>query len=116
MIRNLPCWQSSLLAHLEPVQTVDRPQQLLESGEKLQLCLISDGGAKANQGSFGWELAVGRNILWKCMGPTFGLADLGSFRAESYGVLSVMMFLDQHLRYFHVQVFDNVDHLFCCDD
>jgi hypothetical protein len=65
MIRNLPRWQLSLLAHLEPVQTADRSQQLLESGKKLQLHLISDGGVKANQGSFAWELAVGRNILWK---------------------------------------------------
>jgi hypothetical protein len=81
MVNNLPCWRSSLLAHLDSDQTLDRLKQLRESGEKLQLCLVSDGGAKEDHGSFRWELAIGRTILWTCMGPTFGL-DPGSFQAE----------------------------------
>jgi hypothetical protein len=115
MIHNLPQWQSSLLAHLESVQTVDQLQQLLESGEKLQLRLISDGDPKDDLGSFGWELPVGRNILWTCVGPTFGL-DPASFQAESHGMLSAMILLDQRFRCFQVQVSDNVDHLFHCDN
>jgi hypothetical protein len=115
MITNLPHWQSSILAHLESALPVNRLKQLLESGEKLHLYLVSDGGAKDDLGSFGWELAVGRTILWNCMGPTFGLQP-GSFRAESYGMLSVMLFLDHYFRFFQVEVSDNVDHLFYCDN
>ena len=115
MLASLPHWQSSLLAHLDSIQSVGRLQQLLESGEKLQLYLVSDGGAKDDLGSYGWELAIGREILWTCMGPTFGL-EPGSYRAESYGMLSLMLFLDHYFRFFHVQVSENVDHLFYCDN
>ena len=52
----LPRWQSSLLAHLDSIQAVDRLKQPLESGDKLQLCLIRDGGAKDDLESFGWGL------------------------------------------------------------
>ena len=58
LIENLPHWQSSLLAHLDSVQTADRLKELFESGDNLQLCLISDGGTKDDLGSFGWDLAV----------------------------------------------------------
>ena len=115
MLETLPKWQSSLLAHLNSIQTVDRLKQLLESGDKLPLYLVSDGGAKVNLGSSGWDLAIGRTIIWTCMGPTFGL-EPGSFRAESYGMLSLMLFLDNYLRFFQVQVSDNVEHLFYCDN
>ena len=63
----LPHWQASLLAHLDSVQIAGRLKQLLKSGEKLQLHLISNGGAKDDLGSFGWEQAVGRTTLWTCM-------------------------------------------------
>ena len=48
-------------------------------------------------------------------GPTFGL-EPGSYRAESYGMLSLMLFLDHYFCFFHVQVSENVDHLFYCDN
>jgi hypothetical protein len=100
MVKNLPYWQSSLLAHLDSEQTVDRLEWLLESGEKLQLDLVSD------YGSFGWELAVGRTIPGTCRGPTFGL------HPGSYGMLSALFFLELYFRFFQVQVSDNnVEHL-----
>jgi hypothetical protein len=61
------------------------------------------------------QLAIGRLILWTCMGPTFGL-DPGSYRAESYGMLSALLFLELYFRFFHVQVSENVEHLFYCDN
>ena len=59
MLATLSKWQSSLFAHLDSIQTVDCLTQLLESGDKLQLYRVSDGGAKGNLGYFGWELAIG---------------------------------------------------------
>ena len=64
MLANLPKWQSSLLVHLGSIQTVDRLTQLLGSGDKLRLYLVSDGGAKGDIGSFGWELAIGRMAFY----------------------------------------------------
>ena len=82
MLATLRKLKSSLLAHLDSIQTVDRLKQLLESGDKLRLYLVSDGGTKDDLGSFGWELAIGRTIPRTRMGPTFGL-EPGSFRAKS---------------------------------
>jgi hypothetical protein len=115
MLQALPYWQSSLLAHLDWFNNPDSLKQLLECGDTLQLYLVSDGGAKGDLGSFGWALSVGRSILWTCMGPTFGLVP-GSFRAESYGLLSVLLFMDHYLRFFQVNVSDAVEHLFYCDN
>jgi hypothetical protein len=113
--RPLPSWQSTLLEHLDNFQTIDKLKKLLESGETLKLYLVSDGGAKEDLGSFGWELAIGRQILWHCKGPTFGL-DPGSFRPESYGMLSAMIFLEFYIQYFQVHIADTIERLFYCDN
>jgi hypothetical protein len=49
------------------------------------------------------------------MGPTFGL-DPGSFRAESYGMLPVLLFLDLYFNFFLVQAPATVESLFYCDN
>jgi hypothetical protein len=58
---------------------------------------------------------MGRIILWKCKGPTFGL-DPRSFRAESSGLLSVLLFFDHYLQFFQAEVQATVQHLFYCDN
>jgi hypothetical protein len=115
MVKTLPHWQSSLLAHLDSEQHLNCLKQLLESGDTLTLCLVSDGGAKGDLGSFGWEIAVAREILWTCMGPTFGL-NPGSFPAELCGMLSALLFLEPRLRFFDVLLSDSISPLFCCDN
>jgi hypothetical protein len=49
------------------------------------------------------------------MGPTFGL-NLGSFRAELHGMLSALLFLELHLRFFDVLLSDSISPLFHCDN
>jgi hypothetical protein len=115
MLRALPEWQSSLLAHLAPKFPHDTLKQRLECGDKLRLYLVSDGGAKGDLGSFGWGLSIGTTVLWTNMGPTFGVAP-GSFRAESYGFLSALLFFEHYLRYYTVDVSANTDHIFFCDN
>ena len=73
ILETLLYWKSSLLAHLDSVQTTEHLKELLESS------LVSHTGAKGDLGSLGWELGVRHTILWTCMGPTFGL-EPGSFR------------------------------------
>jgi hypothetical protein len=48
MVKTLPHWQSSLLAHLDSEQHPDRLKQLLESGDTLNFHLVSDGGTKGD--------------------------------------------------------------------
>jgi hypothetical protein len=107
-------WQRPLLEHLECVQAEKRLHELLSSGIPIVFTLASDGGARDDLGSFGWKIAVGREILWTCMGPTFGLCP-GSFRAESYGFISALLFLQAYLQYYETNVGENIRHDFYCD-
>ena len=61
------------------------------------LYLVIDGGTKGDLGSFSWEFAIRRTILWMtCINPTFGRAP-DSCWVKSYRMLSVMPFLYHYL-------------------
>jgi hypothetical protein len=92
-------WQQPLLEHLECHSQDERLHELLLSGNELIFQLTTDGGARDDLGSFGWEIAIEREIIWTCKGPTFGQLP-GSFRAESYGLLSAALFLDVYFSYY----------------
>jgi hypothetical protein len=94
---------------------MDQLKQFIEREDRLQLYLVSDSGTKGDLGSFGWELAIGQTILWTCMGPTSGLHP-GSFCAESYGILSVILVLKYYFHFFEVQVADIIEHLLYCNN
>ena len=64
--------------------------------------------------SFGWIIAIGHEVLWKCKGPTFGLRP-GSFRAQSHGLLSALLFLQACLEHFATATGQNTTHNFLCD-
>jgi ribonuclease HI len=55
---------------------------------------VCDGSVQNDQGSFGWVIATSEppRILIRCRGPAYG-SNIDSFRAEAYGLLSVMTFL-----------------------
>jgi hypothetical protein len=77
--------------------------------------IASDGGAREDIGSSGWELAVARTVLWQCKGPTFGLLP-ESFRAESYGVLSALLFIDTYwCKQYNIQLNKSTTLKFYCD-
>ena len=113
-IATLEEWKLPLLEHLECVSCVNRLHDLLSSGQSIKFTLASDGGARDDLGSFGWIIAIGHEVLWKCKGPTFGLRP-GSFRAESYGLLSALLFLQAYLDYFATAIGQNTTHDFFCD-
>jgi hypothetical protein len=95
-------WQHPLLEHLEcNSERSSRLHQILTSTEA-PILLASDGGARSDLGSFGWQIAVGREVLWRCKGPTYGLTP-GSFRAESYGFLSAVLFLYIYFLHYPIQ-------------
>jgi hypothetical protein len=114
-IDTLDDWKRPLLEHLECISDDEhRLHEILSSGDSIKFTLASDGGARDDLGSFGWELAIGREILWQCKGPTFGLRP-GSFRAESYGFISALLFLQAYIHYFNTIIDPTVPHDFLCD-
>jgi hypothetical protein len=110
----LEAWKLPLLEHLECISDDDRRLHELLSSGNLKFTLASDGGARDDLGSFGWEIAIADEILWQCKGPTFG-ARPGSFRAESYGFLSALLFLQAYSHYFDTAIDPNLTHDFYCD-
>jgi hypothetical protein len=76
--------------------------------------MASDGGAREDLGSFGWNIAVDQQTLWKCKGPTFGLLP-GSFRAESYGMISALIFIDTYIKQYQTKLDKSTKLQFCCD-
>jgi hypothetical protein len=106
---NSHCWE-----HLECISDDDRRLQELLSSGNLKFTLASDGGARDDLGSFGWEITIADETLWQCKGPTFG-ARPGSFLAESYGFLSALLFLQACSHYFDTAVDPNLTHDFYCD-
>jgi hypothetical protein len=66
---------------------------------------VCDGSVQSSQGTFGWVLATSRprRILLRCSGPAYG-AFMDSYRAESYGLLSVTTLLHLLSNYFNRQL------------
>ena len=88
-------WEYELLKFLDiPTDTFSvRSHNLEHAG----LRVVSDGSVWAdNHGSFGWTLSDGGGTrLAHAMGPASG-AKVDSYRAEAYGMLSILCFL-RHL-------------------
>jgi hypothetical protein len=69
-LQTLPHLQLSFLEHLDLNQAIASLQTFLESGDMLQLYLVSNTGSAREDllGSFKWELAIGWTVLWTCKG------------------------------------------------
>jgi hypothetical protein len=113
-IQQLDSWQTPLLRHLTHYQPEQRLHEEITNTRDVSIELASDGGARDDLGSFGWTIAYNKTTLWKCKGPTFGLSP-GSFRAESYGMISALLFLRTYLIHYETQHDHNKDMRFYCD-
>jgi hypothetical protein len=107
-------WKPPLLEHLECISGKNRLREIPPSGDSIKFKFASNGGARDDLGSFGRELAVNRETLWKCKGPTFGLRP-GSFRAESCRFVSALLFTQAHIQHFNAIIEQNVTHNFYRD-
>ena len=83
-------WEQHLLFDLD-LQMDEKEIWTVMTTEK---CYIAtDGSAPEGKGSFGWVISdTSGTILAQCKGPVFG-AKITSYRAEGYGILSVLRFL-----------------------
>jgi hypothetical protein len=107
-------WKQPLLEHLEHISGKIRLGEILSSGGSIKFTLASDGGARDDLGSCGWQLTVIRKMLWKHNGTKFRLRP-GSFRAESHGFLLALLFAQACLQHFNTTIDQNVTHDCCCD-
>ena len=89
-INSLPEWERELLQFLELASDAFTVGLAISYGIRA----VSDGSVwNDNQGAFGWTMSTdqGERIA-RCMGPARGV-HIDSYRAEAYGMLSVLRFL-----------------------
>ena len=93
-VEELPSWERDLLSGLELlVPQVDFINKLVAASVKL----AADGSVQGPRASFGWVLSDKEgHRLARCNGPAYG-ANPTSYRAEAYGILSVLRFF-YHLK------------------
>ena len=101
-VSNLQSWEAELLQHLEfSNDPFTASHAIMHQGFRA----VSDGSVwDDNQGAFGWTLSTVDGIrIAQGMGPARG-AKVDSYRAESYGMLAILCFLnrlaiftDQHI-------------------
>ena len=98
----LPEWEYELLKFLEIPTDVFSVSHVLENRT---LRAVSDGSVWSdNYGSFGWTLSDEDGTrLVQAMGPASG-AKVDSYRAEAYGMLSLLCFLRHLAAYTHQPV------------
>lgn len=89
-VRSLPPWEEELLLHIDSTLDPYSISDALTFG----ICAVSDGSVWDNhQGAYGWIIST--DIGERCcagMGPVCG-AHPDSFRAEAYGMLTVLCYL-----------------------
>lgn len=93
-LSNLPPWQHRLLSHVTHHVPPCEVLHLLSVNTISSASTIaaSDGGADANNGSFGWSIRCDARDLVSCHGPADGSVP-GSYRAECTGALSLLLYL-----------------------
>ena len=90
-INTLQPWEQALLRHSEFVST---PFELCTDLQH-SLRAVSDGSVRhETQGAFGWSMRNARGeTVATGMGPAHGGGKITSYRAEAYGMLSILRFL-----------------------
>jgi len=90
-VSSLNPWEASLMEH---VVLFDDPYILIDVLKRQSPYAASDGSVRyETEGAFGWSMSLrdGRRIA-KCSGAVYGYRP-SSYRAEGYGLLSVLRFL-----------------------
>ena len=92
-------WEWDLLRDFEELPS-ETPLYLLLS-TKAKLHLVSDGGNKANYGSFGWVIGNDTETIMYGKGYARG-SPMQSFWAEAYGRLAMHRFLLHYIGFFQI--------------
>jgi hypothetical protein len=109
-LATLDQWERILFDHLDLTVSPYEIIATLDSHEAIYSA--NDASVKDYQGSFGWLLSSpDGTITLKCSGPAYG-KQMKSYRAEGYGVLSLLRFIYQ-LYSFCQQPLPDALSLFC---
>ena len=93
-------WEQTLFVSLEFMQS---EQTVWETITQKSCMCASDGSAPNQQGAFAWVICTQNgNRLVRNAGPAFG-HNISSYRAESYGILSLVWFLHMMNQIYHDQ-------------
>jgi hypothetical protein len=97
-VQQLPPWECELLQIIEVSDDIFRVGVVISRG---LLCAVSDGSVwEEVNGAFGWALNTDQcERVAKGMGPARGV-NINSYRAEAYGMLSLLYFLLKRLAEF----------------
>ena len=102
-------WIQRLVEHVKFLSTFEHLVDTLQTSSRF--VAAGDGSVVASRGTFGWVLAVPNGeFLVECHGPAYG-SPMDSFRAEGYGLLSILTFL--HLLETHTNTPTPHLHLLC---
>jgi ribosomal protein L17 len=87
--QSMPRWQEDLLQNV----TIQTTEEHIREAMRSPLKIASDGSVQAHRASFAWVISTSTGErLVTCMGPAYGCKPT-SYRAEGYGILSVLRFL-----------------------
>jgi len=109
-------WQKPLFGPIRRIQQTPRLYQANQAHGNISL--ISDASVqKSKQSGFAWILAHGQSPLWRGVGLAPGpAADIYSGRAEAFGLLAGLTFLQHYIHSYGSQQFHATQLLCYCDN
>jgi len=109
-------WQRPLFGPIQQLQPTARLREF--SKNALPIILVSDAsGQKNKQSSFAWIIMHETTILWKGVGLAPGKAeDIYSSRAEAFGLLAGLMFIQHYIESYEPPQFSNSQLTCFCDN
>lgn len=111
---SLPVWESDLLRFQQDILTSEGIIAVLHATNS-KIYIVSDGGCKNQCGSFGWVLASEAEILWRGWGTARG-HPMSSYRAEAYGRLAAIRFLNRYMEFLNMSLPPDLDLETACDN
>ena len=97
-LSSLPQSHRRMIDSLEQISTDLQVWKSFRARKRLYVA--TDGGLLNNQGTHGWVISTGSNVLFRCAGPADGPFDTSSStRCELFGYASALLFIDHLSRF-----------------
>jgi len=106
-------WQKPLFGSIRKAGSPNMFYRLLRAQQPL--LLVSDASVQKNgRSGFAWVLAAGPTPLWRGLGLAPGpFDDIHSGRAEAFGLLAALIFIQQYLSYYPPLELDTTIKCYC---
>jgi hypothetical protein len=114
-ITTLPLWERDLIAPAMEGFLPDSSLYEVLHKRNVNILVASDGGHVDAYGSFGWLIGKQAEIIWDCQGIARGYP-MQSYRAEGYGRMSLLLFLNHYIHYHGIQPAEDLRVTSYCDN